>query len=418
LKNNRAVFSNKDKYINLPLEAIQKKTIVNARRVQSVDLLRGIVMVIMAIDHVRVYSGVLPGGQSAAVFFTRWITNFCAPAFAFFAGTSAFLYLLKSGDKRDVVRFLVTRGLILVALEMTVIRFFWTFNFDYANFVHTNVIWTLGWCMIILAAFVRLRPLTIGVTGLLIISFQQVFQFVPSLFPASIEESVANVWGFFYPSPALKPGNSIIPGFALPNIWGISILYVIIPWVGVMMAGYGFGTVLLREKEALRKICFRIGIGAIVLYLTIATAWILASPVAGSVPFIFKLLGQQKYPPSQFFLLMTLGPVIALVPWAERVKGWLADAIKIIGRVPMFYYLLHLLLIHLSAFLVNLVVYGLIHQEWYNTAPIVAMPEDHRWSLPLLYLVWFVDVIILYYACRWYARYKSNHPEQAWTKYL
>jgi uncharacterized membrane protein len=328
LKNNRAVFSNKDKYINLPLEAIQKKTIVNARRIQSVDLLRGIVMIIMAIDHVRVYSGVLPGGLNAVVFFTRWITNFCAPAFAFFAGTSAFLYLLKKGDKRDVVKFLVTRGLILVVLEMTVIRFFWTFNFDYANFVHTNVIWALGWCMIILAGVVRLRPVTIGIIGLLIISFQQIFQFVPALFPASLQEQIANAWGFFYPSPMLKPGNSIIPGFALPNNWGISILYVVIPWVGVMMAGYGFGVVLLRDREALRKICLRLGIGAIVLYLTIATAWVLVFPDARPVPFIFKLLGQQKYPPSQLFLLMTLGPIIALVPWAEKVKGWLADAIK------------------------------------------------------------------------------------------
>jgi len=115
---------------------------------------------------------------------------------------------------------------------------------------------------------------------------------------------------------------------------------------------------------------------------------------------------------------MTLGPVIALIPWAERVKGWFVDAVKTIGRVPMFYYLLHLLLIHLSAFVVNLVLSGSIHQEWYTTAPLVGIPEDQRWGRPLLYLIWVIDVVILYYACTWYANYKYVHPEKMWVKYI
>ncbi|SHH52339.1 Uncharacterized membrane protein [Chryseolinea serpens] len=392
-----------------------------ASRIQSVDLLRGAVMIIMAIDHVRVYSGIPAGGPTADVFFTRWITHYCAPTFVFFAGTSAFLYFQKTGDKGPVARFLLTRGLLLVLLEMTVIRFFWMFNFDYATFTFTGVIWMLGWCMVLMAAFVGLRPSTLGIVGLVIIFGQQVFQFVPQLFPASLQGSVAKVWGFFYP-PAMEglSGAGNLSGTSgMDKPFGLSIFYVIIPWIGVMMAGYGFGKLLLRPSAEVKKLCLRIGLGAVVLFLV--GGIIMASiniPPDDTTPFLFRLLGQKKYPPSQLFLLMTLGPIIALVPWAEKTHGRLADAVKIVGRVPMFYYLLHLLLIHLSAFIVNLLLYGAIHQDWYTNAPFVGMAEDQRWGLPLLYLVWAIDVVILYYVCRWYARYKAEHPEIGWMKYI
>lgn len=402
----------------MPSEAFQTIRLGN-RRIQSVDLLRGIVMIIMAIDHVRVFSGVLPGGPTAGVFFTRWITHFCAPAFTFLAGTSAFLYYQKSGDKKDLIKFLVSRGLLLVVLELTIVRFFWTFNFDYVAFVHTNIIWTLGWCMVILAAFVRLRPSTTGIIGLTIIFVQQLFQFVPIIFPLSLQESVANVWGFFYPSRwASTPGVNIIPGFALPTTWGISILYVIIPWIGVMMAGYGFGPILLQDFGVLKKISLRIGIASIVVFIAVATVMILVTKTPADIPFILKLLGQQKYPPTQLYLLMTLGPTIALIPWADKLSGKLSHGIRAIGRVPLFYYLLHLLVIHLSAFLVNLVASGSIHHGWYHTAPLVMVPESQRWGLPLLYLVWIIDVFMLYVACRWYAGFKSRNPGNIWLKYI
>src|SRR5258705_8325286 len=120
-------------------------------RVASIDLIRGAVMVLMAIDHVRVYPGLPAGGPTPGIFFTRWVTHFCAPAFVFLAGTGAFLHGRKLGDKRALARYLVTRGLILVFLELTVIRFAWTFNLDYSHFVLAGVIWMLGWCMVLLA---------------------------------------------------------------------------------------------------------------------------------------------------------------------------------------------------------------------------------------------------------------------------
>src|SRR5580693_1456040 len=142
-----------------------------APRVASIDVVRGVVMVLMAIDHVRVYSGLPAGGATAGIFFTRWVTHFCAPAFAFLAGTSAYLYGRKLNNPRALARFLVTRGLLLVLLELTVIRLAWTFNFDYAHFVLAGVIWMLGWCMVLLAGLVRLSAKAIGMIGLAIIFF-------------------------------------------------------------------------------------------------------------------------------------------------------------------------------------------------------------------------------------------------------
>jgi uncharacterized membrane protein len=374
-------------------------------RVQSVDILRGIVMILMAIDHVRVYSGIPAGGPTPGIFFTRWITHFCAPAFVFFAGTSALLYYLKINVKGKLAKFLVTRGLLLVFLELTLIKLFWCFNLNYAEFTLAGVIWMLGWCMVLLSLFVRLKPTTIGMIGLIIIFAQQVFHYVPNAFPMSARKAVGYFWGFFYPS-------------SQDNMPGIAILYVLLPWLGVMMIGYAFGAILRMDPARVKKICMGVGLTSIAAFLIIGSILVFRTPDEQNRPFIMRLLNQQKYPPSQLYLLMTLGPVIALVPWAQRAKGWLIEICKTIGRVPMFYYLLHILLIHVSALVVNLVLTGSAHQEWYNTAPFTQMPDDQHWSLGLLYLVYAIDLVILYFACRWYEKFKFSHPEIGWLKYI
>jgi len=374
-------------------------------RVQSVDILRGIVMILMAIDHVRVYSGIPAGGPTPGIFFTRWITHFCAPAFVFFAGTSALLYYLKINVKGKLAKFLVTRGLLLVFLELTLIKLFWCFNLNYAEFTLAGVIWMLGWCMVLLSLFVRLKPTTIGMIGLIIIFAQQVFHYVPNAFPMSARKAVGYFWGFFYPS-------------SQDNMPGIAILYVLLPWLGVMMIGYAFGAILRMDPARVKKICMGVGLTSIAAFLIIGSILVFRTPDEQNRPFIMRLLNQQKYPPSQLYLLMTLGPVIALVPWAQRAKGWLIEICKTIGRVPMFYYLLHILLIHVSALVVNLVLTGSAHQEWYNMAPFTQMPDDQHWSLGLLYLVYAIDLVILYFACRWYEKYKFSHPEIGWLKYI
>jgi uncharacterized membrane protein len=377
-----------------------------ATRIQSIDILRGLVMVLMAIDHVRVYSGIPAGSADPGIFFTRWITHFCAPGFAFLAGTGAFLYGHQLNDKRRLARYLVTRGLLLVLLELTVIRFTWTFNLRYTDFLLAGVIWMLGWCMVLLAAFVRLRPVVVGSIGLAIIFFQQVFHWLPQLLPQSAREPVGWFWSFLYPSD-------------LEGVPGITILYVLVPWLGVMAAGYGFGAIMLFEPAGRRKICLWIGLSAIAVFLVAGSIVIFSAPASpDAMPFVMQLLNQRKYPASPLYLLMALGPVIALLPAAERMRGWLASILRIFGRVPLFYYLLHIPLIHLAALLVNLIREGNTHQEWYTTAPFTQMPWEHQWGLPLLYLVFLLAEIILFIACRWYVNYKINHPGKKWLRYL
>jgi len=367
--------------------------------------MRGLVMVLMAIDHVRVYSGVPAGGLSPGVFFTRWVTHFCAPAFVFFAGTSAFLYGRKVGNKRVLARYLVTRGFILVALELTVIRFSWTFNFDYAHFVLAGVIWMLGWCMVLLAGLIWLPARVVGLLGLATIFLQQVFSLVPRILPTTIRASVGWVWEFIYSSGIETPPP-------------ITILYVLVPWIGVMAAGYAFGTIMVREPAERRRLCLWIGLLATALFLVSGTLAVILQPApANAPPALFRLLNQQKYPASQLFLLMTLGPVIALLPLAERMRGWFAEMLTTFGRVPLFYYLLHIPVIHVVALIVWYLREGNVHAEFYRTAPRVNVPPELRWGLPLLYLVFVIVIALLYFPCRWFAGVKARRQEK-WLRYL
>ncbi len=385
---------------------INTKTISSDKRFQSLDVLRGAVMILMAVDHVRVYSGIPAGSFSPGYFFTRWITHFCAPSFVFFAGVSAFLYGYKINDRKKLASFLLTRGLMLVVLELTFIRFCWTFNFDYGSFLLAGVIWMLGCCMILLSALVSLKPKVVGIIGLCIIFLQSLFAFVPKALPLAARVPFGRFWEFIYPS-----------GLEAPH--GVTVLYVLVPWIGVMAAGYGFGNIFLSDPIKSRKICLWVGLSAITLFLVIASFIIIRQPnIPGTPAFIFRLLNQTKYPASPLFLCMTLGPAIALIPFAEKVKGWFVRLLIIFGRVPLFYYLLHIPLIHLSALLVDYIREGAINSEWYASAPYTWIPEEHRWTLSLLYLVFIIDVMILYFLCRWYSKYKLAHPEKRWLKYI
>ena len=273
-------------------------------------------------------------------------------------------------------------------LELTVIRFSWTFNFDYRNFTLAGVIWMLGWSMVLMAGLVRLSPKVVGTIGLGIIFFQQIFHYPPLLLPQQLRASAGWIWEFIYPAGA-ESGS------------GINILYVLVPWIGVMAAGYGFGAILIRDPAVRRRFCLSIGLTATALFLLAGGLSILLTPApAHAPPALFRLLNQQKYPASQLFLLMTLGPAIALLPLAEHARGWFAGVLATFGRVPMFYYLLHIPAIHIAALGVMLVRDGGIHPEWFASAPYTQVPPDHRWGLPLLYLVWVIVVAILYFLCR------------------
>jgi uncharacterized membrane protein len=374
------------------------------KRIQSVDFLRGVVMVLMAIDHVRVYSGIPAGGTTTAIFFTRWVTHFCVPTFVFFAGTSAFLYEKKIHDRKSLSSYLLTRGLLLVFLELTLLRFSWTFNFNYSDFMLAGVIWMIGWCMVLMSACIWLSSKVNGIIGLIIIFFQQGFRFIPGMVPQQSQKSFDWFWAFIYPIG--QEGHA-----------GIAVLYVLVPWIGVMMLGYSFGMILIAEPLKRKKLCLWIGSVSIAFFLIADVVVFLLNQEQDKLPVLFQLLNQQKYPPSQLYLLMTLGPLILLVPVAEKVKG-IAEMFLMFGRVPLFYYLLHIPLIHLLALAVNFLREGSFHQDRYGYAPFTEIPQAHQWGLPLLYLVFFIAEVILYFICRAYARYKAGHPEIKWLKYL
>ncbi len=286
------------------------------------------------------------------------------------------------------------------------IRLSWTFSLDYSTFVLAGVIWMLGWCMVLLAAFVRLPAHVVGWLGVAIALFQQPLALVPRLVPEEARVGFGYFWEFIYSS-------------GLDQMPGMSVLYVIVPWIGVMMAGYGLGPILLRDADARRRTLLRMGVGFTALFVVIATALAVAKGGStgeaggegGGPPLYIRILNQQKYPASQLFLLMTLGPMIALLPWAERARGFVADALHLFGRVPMFYYLLHIPAIHVAALIVMRIRGATGAGEWYSTAPYTSVPPEQRWNLGLLYLV-FVLVVggVLYPACRWYARVKAQRP--------
>jgi uncharacterized membrane protein len=380
-------------------------------RIASLDVVRGVVMILMAIDHVRVYSGLPAGGPTAGIFFTRWVTHFVAPAFAFLAGTGAFLHGRKLGDLRALARYLITRGIVLVLLELTVIRLAWTFNLDYAHYILAGVIWMLGWCMILMAALIPLRVRTIAVIGIVVIFCQQVAGLAAQAVPASWQHWVGWIFQFLYFGGWITVGE---------HGTTIAVLYSIVPWIGVMAVGYAFGAIMIREAGERQRLCLRIGLSATALFIVVAGLIVLLRPAGENAPPpLFRFLGQQKYPASQLFLLMTLGPTIALLPLAERARGWIAEVLSTFGRVPMFYYLLHIPLIHAAALVVSVVREGTVNPWLFANHPMMPppVPAGYTWSLGLLYLVFVLVVAILYVPCRWYARIKAQHPE-SWLRFL
>lgn len=373
-------------------------------RIRSIDLLRGLACVLMAIDHVRVYSGLPAGGPTAGIFFTRWVTHFVAPAFCFLAGTGAFFHARKLGDTKALARYLITRGAVLVLLELTFVRVAWTFNFAFDEYLLAGVLWMLGVCMILLAFLVRFSTRTIAIFGIVVIFAQQLIGLVSTIVPAPVQPHVKWIFQFLW------MGGRITFGEGGPTL---AILYSIVPWIGVMAAGYAFGSILTRDVAERHRWCHRVGLSATATFLVIAVLSVALRPASpDDAPAMFRVLNQQKYPASQLFLLMTLGPLIALIPLAERAHGWLSDVFTTFGRVPMFFYLLHIPSIHAAAMLVSLAREGKVDAWLFGNHPMMPpeQPHGYTWSLGLLYLVWALVMPLLYVACRWYVRVKSDHP--------
>jgi uncharacterized membrane protein len=403
------------------------KAAVVPGRVVSLDIMRGLVMVIMAIDHTRDYFSIAhfePENLARTyytLFFTRWITHFCAPLFFFLAGTGAFFY----GQRRTpqaLSRFLWTRGLWLIFIEFTVVGTAWTFMFPWGMF---GVIWALGACMVLMAAIVRLPLRWVAVfSGTLILGHDLLDPVRPQQFGA-----LAPLWTILH----------VKGGVLLPFQVREFVLFPLIPWVGVMAAGYVFGLVYLMEQERRRKLIVRIGIGLTAMFIVLRLTNFYGNPPVGlggvsQGPWhiqptlektVILFLDVEKYPPSLQFLLMTLGPALLLLAWLEKKFDSKDAGQKIppvlsplltFGRVPMFFYILHLYLIHSLAILMAV----LFHQPvaWlFHGAFLFGTPDDYGYGLPFVYLMWFTAVVILYFPCRWYEGVKQRRKDW-WLSYI
>jgi uncharacterized membrane protein len=385
----------------------------SSSRIASLDFVRGLAMILMAIDHVRVYSGVPAGGSTVGVFFTRWVTHFVAPAFVFLAGTSAYLHGRKLVDRAQLSRFLLLRGAWLILLELTVIRIAWTFNFDFSHYLLAGVIWMLGWCMILMAAAIYLPTKSIAAIGIAIVALHN----LTDVFRAPLTQAFgSNGPNWFLKILYFGSGSAIGSGSAL------LILYVIVPWIGVMMAGYAFGRVMEMPAERRRAIILKLGLVLTALFVLLRALDIYGDPRpwhGNPLPRVLAFLATTKYPASLLFLLMTLGPMLILLSFAEGWRSRFTNLVAVFGRVPMFYYLLHIPVIHLAACIVSLIREGHVDPWLFGNHPAAAppLPPGYRWNLALLYLVFALSVVALYFPCRWFAQVRATRRSK-WLSYM
>ena len=370
-------------------------------------------MMLMALDHVRVFSGVPAGGPEPGVFLTRWVTHFCAPGFLFLAGVSAWLSM-RDRSRAEVARTFLVRGLWLIALELTFLRVAWTFNFEFDVYLLAGVIWAIGWSMILMAGLVFLPRRALAALAVAVVAGHD---FVGQAF------LTGNPWG----SPihwfwrVLYAGGPVELGESGPLL---AVLYSIVPWVGVMAGGFVFAPLLTLEPARRDRLCHVIGLTMIAAFVVLRATnaygdprpWTEAGP---DRPAWMAFLNTTKYPASLSFLLMTLGPIIALMPTLERTAGRVSEVVSEFGRVPLFFYLLHIPLIHLTALLVALVRSPEAVPWMFQNHPILQdeAPPGYTYGLPLLYAVTAGVLVALFFACRWYARVRPRLPG-VWKRLL
>jgi uncharacterized membrane protein len=385
------------------------------QRVDVVDVVRGIIMILMALDHTRDFFGdasVSPTNlatTTVALFFTRWVTHFCAPTFFLLTGAGAYLSRRRR-SLGDLSRFLVTRGIWLIVLETTVVRFFWQFNLDY-RITLLNVLWALGWSMIVLGALVHLPVRAVAAIGVVMIVTHNALDGVQ----AAAFGALAPVWSLLHSPGVILPGPAHLVFAAYP----------LIPWIGVTAAGYALGSLWDLDAGRRRALLLRLGLGCIAAFLVLRgfnlygdpAPW---TPQARPALTLVSFLNLNKYPPSLLFLLMTLGPVLLALRALDGRTPTVLRPARVIGKVPMFYYLMHILLLHLVALAASLARYGTVRPAVESpTLDRFPMTQPPGWPapLPVVYLIWICVVAALYPFCRWYAEVKRR-SDNPWLSYL
>jgi len=389
-------------------------TDIRKTRIESIDLLKGLVMIIMALDHVRDYfhysafffDPTDPIKTTLPIYFTRFITNFCAPAFSFLAGLSAFM-VGKRKSKNELSQFLIKRGLWLIFAEIVILSFAWQFDSNF-SLLGLQVIWVLGISMIFLAGLIHL-PL----------NYLLVFSCV-CIFGHNLLDTVhfdgSMLWSFIHEQQFF------------PNIANRTIVfaYPILPWFAVMSLGYYFGSFYDSsiEPQRRKKIFNTIGISAWILLLILRFTNIYGNllPREDYGNFsqnLISFLNLTKYPPSLSFLLLTLGATLLFLANTEKLKGRIVDFFCVFGRVPFFYYIIHVYLIHLFA-LIAAQVTGFGWKTMILKTPVWFSPDlkGYGFSLPIVYLVWIGVIVILYPICKKFDRYKQGNKDKWWLSYL
>ncbi|OGA49575.1 MAG: hypothetical protein A3G25_21175 [Betaproteobacteria bacterium RIFCSPLOWO2_12_FULL_63_13] len=392
-----------------------------APRLTALDALRGLIMVVMALDHVRdfIHAGAMSfspedlARTTPALFFTRWITHVCAPGFMFSAGAGAYLRLQRDGSKARLSRFLWTRGLWLIVLELTVMRLAMNFSLTLRYPVLLLVLTALGVSMIALAALVHLpyRALVVFSAGVLL------FDNTLDGIPAAQFGALAPVWNVLH-----QPGVFFLGG--TPFVIG----YPVLPWIAVMAAGYCFGPVLVMEPLRRRRIMVGAGLALIAGFVIVRALNVYGDPQPwaaqdSAVTTLLSFLRATKYPPSLQFLMMTMGPALLALAWLDRREVRAAHPLVIIGRVPLFYYVAHFWAIHVVAAALAFARYGaaslafLFHPLPSMGGPAKLFPPDFGYPLWVAYAVWIGIVVAMYPFCRWFAAVKARRSDW-WLGYL
>ncbi len=387
-------------------------------RIQSIDILRGLVMVLMALDHVRdffhfgatVSDPLDPETTTPILYFTRFITHYCAPVFVFLAGTSAFLYG-RNKPKKELARFLFTRGLWLIFVEVVIMNLLWWFNPSYA-LVNLQVIWAIGLCMVFLSAIVFLPLKWIVVLGFAIVFGHNLLDGITM----EGQSATAILWYITHQWGMAMYGERVV-----------LFQYPVLAWVGVMSLGFAFGWFYERERTAgfRRKWFLRLGLGALALFFVLRGLNVYGDLFRweeidrGGFYTFLSFMNVTKYPPSLLYVLITLGPALLFLIAIENVQNRFTDWLLVFGRVPFFYYVLHVLVIHVAALIGVLITGGdwriMIIDDSVFTG---GLWDDYGYPLYVTYLVWIAVVVILFYPSRAYMRYKLQNKHKAWLSYL
>ena len=387
-------------------------------RISSIDFLRGLVMVIMALDHVRMYFGngtwysspTDLASTTPLLFFTRWITHFCAPVFVFLAGTSAYLYGIKNADVKQTARYLFTRGLWLVIVEIITITFGWTFDITF-SFIILQVIWAIGLSMILLSALVFLPMQLVFAIGMILVFTHNLLDPIRAQGTGLIDL----IWYILHQ-----------PQFVTLNGRAVSIFYPVLPWAGLMALGYVTGNLFKADFPRIRRTFWLLGMGLAGTLLFILLRYINAygEPInwqrLGSDVFtLLSFLNTTKYPPSLQFLLMTMGPALLFLALIERAGPAEKNPFVVFGRVPFFFYILHIYIIHALA-LLALVVAGWDWHEYILSAERMRSGRLNSFGFGLgtVYVIWLLVVMMVYPLCKWYKKVRENNPAKWWLGYL